>query len=350
MEIISQLLFMGIVGAFAAGFTYLGVAGIRRWAARKNMLDIPNKRSSHTRPMPRGGGLAIVAVVFMGIWIYALGVSCAAWRELMAFTFGGLLVAGISFVDDFHPLPFWMRLLVHTFGAGIAVMGIGCFRSFSLPGMVEAPLGWLGLPLSLIWIVGLTNAYNFMDGIDGIAGGQALVAGLGWAVLGWIGNLPLVGVMGLLMASASLGFLGHNWPPARIFMGDVGSAFIGYALAGMTVWAAQSDPVFVLAGIALIWPFIFDATLTFFRRLCRGEKVWAAHRSHLYQRLVITGLSHRQVSWVYIGLATLGTLWAIAIVKGWRPGLLLGMAIIPAMAVILWGWTRRREHAVCREP
>ena len=149
--------------------------------------------------------------------------------------------------------------------------------------------------------------------------------------------------MGLLIAAASLGFLGHNWPPARIFMGDVGSAFLGYVFAAMTVLAAQAGPVFVLAGIVLVWPFVFDAAFTFTRRLCRGEKVWVAHRSHLYQRLVISGLSHGQVSALYIGLAMLGLVWAVALVQGWQCMAVVGAVAVAVAALSLWVWTCQRE-------
>lgn len=328
----------------ALALTFIGVAWIRRWAIRKQMLDIPNVRSSHTHPTPRGGGLAIVAVVLGGIWLYAIGTSVFPWREMLAFTAGALLIAGVGWLDDMRPLSVVVRFSAHGLGALLAIIGFGYCHAISLPFLGNLPLGLLGFPLTLLWIVGLTNAYNFMDGIDGIAGGQALMAGLGWAILGWIAGLPIVAVMGLLLASGSLGFLGHNWPPARIFMGDVGSGFLGYAFAVLTILASQSNPVFVLAGLALVWPFVFDATLTFFRRLVRGEKVWVAHRSHIYQRLVISGLSHRQVSIIYIGLALLGVGWAVALVQAWRCACVTGAMVIPVAALGLWMWTRLRER------
>jgi len=336
---------MGFLGVLALAASYFGVATIRRMAERRQFLDIPNERSSHTRPTPRGGGLAIVVVVLVLAWPVALSSPTFAWRAMTALTLGSLLIAGVSWLDDMRPVSFLVRLLVHAVGAGVAMAGIGTIHAIGMPAGMHLSLGWLGLPLTLVWIVGLTNAYNFMDGIDGISGGQALVAGLGWAVLGWIGGQPLVGGMGLLIAAASLGFLGHNWPPARIFMGDVGSAFLGFSFAALTVMTAQSNPVFVLAGIALIWPFVFDAGFTFARRLCRGEKVWAAHRSHLYQRLVISGLSHGQVSSVYIGLALLGLAWAVALLQGWQGPSAIGAGVIALAALSLWAWTCQRERS-----
>ncbi len=335
-----DLLFMAIIAAAAGTASWFGVAVIRRWAGRGKSLDIPNERSLHTRPMPRGGGLAVVLVVLAGLWLWALRQPMFPWRALAALTLGGLLIAAVSWRDDLRPVSFWIRLLVHVAGAGIVVAGIGIVGTVGLPCGILC-LGWLGLPLTLAWIVGLTNAYNFMDGIDGLAGGQAVVAGAGWALIGWLGGQPAAGAVGLLLAAASLGFLGHNWPPARIFMGDVGSAFLGYMFAGLTVLAAQSDPVFALAGVALVWPFVFDATLTFFRRLSRGEKVWVAHRSHLYQRLVISGLSHGRVSSLYVGLAVLGAALAVALVQGWRSLAAVGAAAMAAAAAALWGWSLR---------
>jgi UDP-N-acetylmuramyl pentapeptide phosphotransferase/UDP-N-acetylglucosamine-1-phosphate transferase len=154
--------------------------------------------------------------------------------------------------------------------------------------------------------VGLTNAYNFMDGIDGIAAGQGIVAAIGWGIIGLITGNPFLTALGFLLAASCLGFLCHNWPPARIFMGDVGSAFLGYTFAVLAVIASQSDPRLAFIGILFVWPFVFDAVFTFFRRLRKHENVFEAHRSHLYQRLVIAGYSHGVVSTLYIGLAGAG--------------------------------------------
>ena len=340
----SVLSVMGLLGVLALAASYFGVAAMRRMAERYRFLDIPNARSSHTRPTPRGGGLAIVAVVLGGLWFYAALCPGIPWLALGVFTFGAVLIAWISGWDDLHSLPVWVRFTAHGLAAVLAILAFGYWHTVGWPGLGGFSLGLFGVLLTFLWIVGLTNAYNFMDGIDGIAGGQALVAGLGWAALGWISGQPLVGIMGLLIAAANLGFLGHNWPPARIFMGDVGSAFLGFSFAALTVLASQSNPVFVLAGIALIWPFIFDAVFTFARRLCRGEKIWVAHRSHLYQRLVISGLSHGQVSGLYIGLAILGTFLAIALVQEWQCMAVIGAVAIVVAALSLWAWTCQRER------
>ncbi|MCX6038443.1 MAG: glycosyl transferase, partial [Chloroflexi bacterium] len=209
-------------------------------------------------------------------------------------------------------------------------------------------LGWLGLAITFLWIVGLINAYNFMDGIDGIAGGQAVVAGLGWIVLGWLGNQTLVVALGLLLAASSLGFLGYNWPPAKIFMGDVGSAFLGYTFAVLPVVAVQRDPRFALAGVLLVWPFVFDAAFTFLRRLLHRENVFTAHRSHLYQRLVATGFSHKTVASLYIGLAIMGLVCSVALVMEWRWADYLTAIVIVVAPLFLWLGTRWKERSISK--
>ncbi len=136
-------------------------------------------------------------------------------------------------------------------------------------------------------------------------GGQAVIAGLGWLAMGQLVGQPLVSLVGVLVAGSSLGFLGHNWPPARIFMGDVGSAFLGFTLATLAVLSGLADARLPFAGVLALWPFVFDTAFTLLRRWRRGENIFAAHRSHLYQRLVIAGWRHRDVTLLYLWLALL---------------------------------------------
>jgi UDP-N-acetylmuramyl pentapeptide phosphotransferase/UDP-N-acetylglucosamine-1-phosphate transferase len=186
-----------------------------------------------------------------------------------------------------------------------------------------------------------------MDGVDGIAGAQALVVGLGWAMLGWLGHQPHVSVMGMLLAGASLGFLIHNWPPARIFMGDVGSAFLGYTFAVLPLMAAhapQADSRLAMVGALLLWPFVFDSGFTFIRRALRGENVFAAHRTHLYQRLVIAGHSHLFATALYAGLAVVGALLAVAWfmrLPGSRTAIFV---LVPLLCLGLWRYVVREER------
>jgi FlaA1/EpsC-like NDP-sugar epimerase len=223
----------------------------------------------------------------------------------------------------------------------------------TVPELGTLNLAWAGALATFVWIVGVTNAYNFMDGIDGIAAGQAVVAGLGWAVIGWVNGQPTVGTLGALIAATSLGFLGHNWPPARIFMGDVGSAFLGYTLAVLPLVASAGSagigPTAALMwAMLLAWPFLFDTSYTLVRRLLRGENIVTAHRSHLYQRLTAAGHTHLFVTILYVFLAIVGALvsqiWSpVAVVKNMASvaGLpFLGMALLVAV------WESERRHAV----
>lgn len=324
--------------------SYLGVEGLRRWVERRHILDIPNERSSHARPTPRGGGLAIVVITLAGWLLYVLLNPEMSCFSLLAYTGGAVLVASISWLDDLHRLPNKVRFAAHCIGAILIIMGFGYWKTVSVPIFDNLHLGWWGLPITFFWIVGLTNAYNFMDGIDGIAGGQGVVAGLGWAVLGWLSDQPMIGALGLLLASTSLGFLGHNWPPARIFMGDVGSAFLGYNFAAIPVIAAQFDTRLPLAGIMIMWPFIFDTSFTLLRRLLKGENIFIAHRFHIYQRLVAAGYSHFFVTFLYSMMAMIGAIFAIAWFMRLKRSIIDGTLIIPFLCLILWVFVIRKER------
>jgi len=327
-----------VLAGLAAVLTYVGVIPVRRWALRGNVIDIPNQRSSHTQPTPRGGGLAIDAVVLLA-WIgyILLRLPSQEWTPRLVLAGGAILIALVSWLDDLYSLSNSIRFAAHILAA-IAVM---CFmrswKDIELPLLGPVPLqSALLYPLTLLWIVGLTSAYNFMDGIDGIAGLQAVAAGLSWSVLAWQSGRIDIAVLSLLIAGGAIGFLGHNWPPARIFMGDVGSTVLGFSFAVIPLlFNSGSTRVDPLTAILPVWPFVFDTTFTFFRRLGRGENVFASHRSHLYQRLTIAGWSHRTVSLLYFALALAGA----ALAWVWNNRLPVAPAVLlalPLMCLALW--------------
>jgi UDP-N-acetylmuramyl pentapeptide phosphotransferase/UDP-N-acetylglucosamine-1-phosphate transferase len=323
--------------------SYIGVAGVRRWAERRRILDIPNERSSHTTPIPRGGGLAIVFFCLVGLTAAWLNDPLWPPPALLCYLLAAVLVASISWIDDVRTLPNHWRLAAHSAGAILALFGMGYWTRVNVPLFGALYLGFFGLLVTFMWIVGLTNAYNFMDGIDGIAGGQAIVAGLGWTLFGFLTGDRLLGSFGLLTGMASLGFLFHNWPPARIFMGDVGSAFLGYTFAVLPIVTYQ-DTRSPLLGVLFVWPFVFDTAFTFLKRFKKRENVFAAHRSHLYQRLVIAGYSHRFVTILYMGLALagvfLGLFWLVGI-KG-SDGTL--SVALPLLCFGLWLFVTLQER------
>jgi Fuc2NAc and GlcNAc transferase len=325
--------------AAGAGLTLYLTVRIRTWAQIR-LLDVPNERSSHVQPTPRGGGLAIVAAVLGGTAVYATW--SGTWAALGPYVAGGSSIAAISFLDDLRGVAWSVRLLAHTLSALLAVVAYTGWSGAALP--LAAPTPAIGTAVSLLWIVGLTNAYNFMDGIDGIAASQAVVAGGGWLCIGLLLGRPEVAVTGALVAGASAGFLYHNWPPARIFMGDVGAAFLGYTFAVLPLLAGAADPRVLLAGLLLVALFIFDTLFTFVRRLLAGEAVLRAHRSHLYQRLTRSGATHGAVTLGYAAAAAFLTGVAMVVLVVPASGVLLASAAAILAAGALWFSVVRHER------
>lgn len=318
----------------------------RSWAAVHNLLDRPNARSLHVIPTPRAGGIAIVSSVAIGVFALVVSGQLALSRGGTVAACAILLVALVGAIDDARSLPSVLRLIVHVALAAIVI-------ATARPWQEAGPLAWTGAPLvavvvGVVWMVGLTNAYNFMDGIDGLAGGQAIVAGFAWAAIGRDGADAWVSACGLMLAAASAGFLLHNWSPARLFMGDVGSTSIGFALGAFPLVAGRRGDL--AAAIVLMWPFVFDTSFTFLHRLVRGENVFEAHRSHLYQRLIAAGWSHGRVSLTYYALALIaaaGTLMQAdrALSSREREVALVAVvsSIAVAMTMLVWMAERSAE-------
>jgi UDP-N-acetylmuramyl pentapeptide phosphotransferase/UDP-N-acetylglucosamine-1-phosphate transferase len=333
----NALIGLSVTAICIATGSYLGVSLFWHYFTEKQILDIPNERSSHSVPTPRGGGIVIVVSVLIGCVVgWWLLEPPPPFLPTLIFVLSAGLVALVSWRDDVRSVSNRVRLGVHSLGAIMSVIAFGYWQVINLPFIGILSLGWIGFIITFLWTVGLTNAYNFMDGIDGIAGTQAVVAGIGWIVIGWISEQPFLVLMGTTIAASSAGFLGHNWPPARIFMGDVGSAFLGFTLAVLAVAGSVVGPRLPLAGALVVWPFVFDTSFTLLRRLRYGENIFVAHRSHLYQRLVIAGWSHRAVTLLYLSLTVLGAvlavLWTFA-----TPGSSLAVAVLPLLcAFALW--------------
>jgi len=302
-----------ILGLFAAVFSGLGIEFLRRYAERQRVLiDIPNERSSHSQPKPRGGGIMIVLITLIGV-LGLLLIGPARSMSLLTFLICGGIIAFVGWIDDMRSLSTTLRLAIQVLCALVSILGIGYFDKLTVGNSAFA-LGLVGIPFTIIWIVGLTNAYNFMDGIDGIAGGQAVVGGLAWLGFGLIQQVPIVSIIGLLIASSSLGFLWHNWQPSRIIMGDVGATFLGYSFAVLPLLFENHTPILengLWFSMLVLWAFLADTGITMLRRALRRENIFQAHRSHFYQRLVISGWSHARVSALYIVLSVLGSLFAI---------------------------------------
>lgn len=308
--------------------SYIGVYFIRRYAKQRQIIDHPNERSSHVTPTPRGGGLAIVLLVMgTGLW----SASEAVLSHALIYLACGIVIAYLGWRDDVHSLSPRVRFAVQGLVAAVSIYGLGYFKSVTIPLFGELQMGAVGVVITFLWIIGLTNAYNFMDGIDGIAGGVALAGGLGWMLLATNAHSPFAFWIALAMAASSLGFLGHNWSPAKIFMGDVASTFLGYTFAALPLLSSDKSGDALMLGTLLMWTFILDTSVTFIQRLLRREKVFSAHRSHLYQRLVIGGYSHAAISTLYISLTLLAGLLSYAWSWGQvyaPPLIILGLPLI----------------------
>ena len=279
--------------AFAASALLTGV--IRRVAARRGVLDVPNARSSHQHPTPRGGGLAIVLVATLALVILTVRRFLPSNLSL-ALLGGGLAVAAVGYVDDHCPLRPLTRLTVH-FAA--ALWALACLGGLPLlmVGDHVISLGWAGYLMGAVGIVWVLNLFNFMDGIDGIAASEAIFVLLGGALLsGGMGGGAGVASAAVVVAGACTGFLAWNWPPAKIFMGDVGSGYLGYVIAILGLTAARDKPAAIWVWLLLGSVFFVDATVTLTRRLIRAERVSEAHRSHAYQWLARRWGSHRRVT------------------------------------------------------
>lgn len=305
-QLFQSLCLLLLISAASAGLTVALIRHLR-------LLDVPNERSSHTTPTPRGGGLAIVAGFLLGIaalpW-FGLA-SLYTHTYFLGFLLALLLIVLIALYDDFRTPGAGLKFAVQLLAILIAMASGVVFASSSFLAFFDllsfGTWAWWIYPVTVVWILGLTNAYNFMDGLDGMAASTAFVASGFFALLAFQAGSQWTYLLALALAAGALGFLFFNWSPARIFMGDVGSTFLGFAFASLAILAAryetQSLPIVLMP--LLLLHFLFDTVFTFLRRLLAGEVVWQAHRTHLYQLLNRLGYSHRQVSGGYALLAVL---------------------------------------------
>ncbi len=255
---------------------------IRSYANKKAIYDIPNERSSHSTPTPRGGGLAIMIVFYIGLVYFQESIDSTLFYALLC----AIPIALISLVDDVLTISSKVRFFIQSVSAAMALYFLGGVSSFDFI-LFELQGWWLNI-IAFIAMIWLTNLYNFLDGIDGYAGSEAVMVGLG---LFLFFHNPL----GLVIVAACLGFLLFNWHKASIFMGDVGSATLGFVFAVFVFYDTSQGSIFIwLILLSLFW---FDATLTLIRRYRNGEVVTQAHKKHAYQRLTQSGWSHDKVVW-----------------------------------------------------
>jgi Fuc2NAc and GlcNAc transferase len=315
--------------AASAGMSFFLTWLVMCLAAGYRLLDIPNQRSAHDRPVPRGGGIAIV-VTFMAA-VVAATLSANLAPNLLSAILGGALVAAIGLADDYREVTAGWRLLLHTVAALWAIYWLGGLPDDLLPGVPMFLVNSLGV-LCTVWLI---NLYNFMDGIDGIASIETMTACVGGVVLyvssasdgtAWI-------YPALLLASVS-GFLFWNYPPARIFLGDCGSGFLGFTMAVFCVQAAQLAPALFWGWIILLGVFIVDSGVTLVRRMWHRQRLHEAHRSHAYQVAARKVGRHAPVS---LAVGTINLAWLLPVsflVVTGRIPVIAGLVV--AYAPLVW--------------
>ncbi|MDD5757676.1 MAG: glycosyltransferase family 4 protein [Desulfobulbaceae bacterium] len=278
---------------------------IRAYAIKRSLLDHPNHRSSHTLPTPRGGGLAIVVVFLSSLLLWQQGLNGAlCWAMIV----GGSLIAAVGWLDDCRHVSVVLRLAVHVLAVAMGLYWLGGVPSSPLVGWL-IPVGVLLTAMTGLWLVWLLNLFNFMDGIDGLAAMEASFVALAAALLlsghgGWSHEAKML----IFFALSCLGFLVWNWPRAKVFMGDVGSGFLGYVLGMAAVVTVQAGTLILPAWLILLAAFWIDATITLLGRMVNGERWWAAHCSHAYQGAARRYGSHKKVT---VAVLCLNCLWLL---------------------------------------
>ena len=307
-------------------------AEMRKYASVANMLDYPNVRSSHTIPTPRGGGVAIVASCL----VLAVALAALGWIKPRLFitTLGaGTVVAILGFIDDRSSLAARWRFLGHAAAAAWVVFWLDHIPQVPVFGTL-VDLHFVGPLIVGFYIVWMVNLFNFMDGIDGIASVEAITSALGGALVWWLAGSGSGWMLALVFASCVGGFLLWNFPPAKIFMGDAGSGFLGLMVALLSLWCGQSTPHLFWAWFILIGCFMVDGTTTLVRRVRRGDQFNEAHRSHAYQYAARQFGLHRPVT---LAVGAINLLWllplAVAVALGWLDGV---VGVLIAYAPLLW--------------
>jgi len=293
-----------LVGFISWVLTYV----LRRYALKKSLMDIPNARSSHSAPTPRGGGVAIVVSFLVAVALAGAVVEDAV-LPVFALIGSGLAIALVGFLDDHGHIAARWRLLVHFVAAIWAVFWLNGLPPFDLFGTTVNP-GWLGYAIAVFFLVWMLNLYNFMDGIDGIASVEAITVCLGAALIYFYLDQPTLIAAPVLLAAAVVGFLWWNFPPARIFMGDAGSGFLGIVIGILALEGGWASPKLLWVWLILLGVFLVDATYTLLRRLLRGDKVYEAHRSHAYQYASREMGAHRPVT---VAVALINVCWLLPI-------------------------------------
>ena len=320
----------------ALAASYAGTRALLRVRLQQRFVDVPNPRSSHDSPKPRYGGIAIVAG-FYAAFAY-LSVTTPEARAFWPFAAGGLLLFATGLVDDARNLSASLRLLVQVGAALVLVASGHVIDRVDIPVVGEVSFGWISIPVTVLFVIGSINAYNFIDGIDGLAAGSAFIACAFLSFIAWtLGHGPLA-LLFLAVGGSSLGFLQFNFPPSRLFMGDGGSTFLGYFFAYAAIVGNRLEPSLpAFVPVLILSSLYLDAGLTVVNRLLKRERIFQPHRTHYYQRLLQIGLNHKQVTLLeYLVTISLGVSALVYLKAGeWFAPLMTGAWVVAFMLAIL---------------
>ncbi|NLB53056.1 MAG: glycosyltransferase family 4 protein [Syntrophomonadaceae bacterium] len=312
-------------------FSYMLTAMVRIYNVKKNILDVPNERSSHTTATPRAGGLGFVLVILGGTVLLGMA-GVIESRLVISLAGSGLMVAGIGLWDDIDDLGARVRMVFHFLAAVWALFWLGGFTEINL-GFMTLYLGWWGNILAAAGIAWMINLFNFMDGIDGLAASESISMLLAAALFSFTMGSQTAAIFYVFLACAISGFLISNWPPAKIFMGDTGSCFLGVMFAVLAVASEKSGELPMIIWLLILGVFIIDATVTLILRWHQGQKWYEAHRSHVYQLAVQAGFSHKQVT---LGVLTVNCgLFLLAYFMLTFPLLMLPFSLVAALLLTL---------------
>jgi Fuc2NAc and GlcNAc transferase len=329
-----------LLALFANGlFGIIATPFYIRYARRNKIVDVPNHRSSHTTITPRGGGifLAFGSLLFGCLYLLSIEQTNNAWAFL-AISFG---IALLGLIDDLRALPSILRLGIQLGLTATLFLLLHTNLQFTIFNFQLANHTWLAMGVFTIWIVACLNIYNFMDGIDGIATLQGIATAAGWSIIAYSSQNEFALLFALLLLGGLLAFLRYNWSPAKVFMGDCSSSFLGFAFAALPLLHSQHTGTNLWVAINLsalmLFPFLFDGAFTILRKISKRENILKAHRSHLYQRWAQLTDSHRLVSIMYGLWAVMGSITSVLVYSS-KIDLTLAYAAVlaPGIALIIY--------------
>jgi UDP-GlcNAc:undecaprenyl-phosphate GlcNAc-1-phosphate transferase len=331
---------------------FVGTWGLKLLALKYRILAIPNERSMHTVPMPTAGGVGIFLAFLVSLTILPLYYSKATLggRPAWILVWASLPIVIVGLIDDVYPLDQRPKLVAQILSAALLVSFGVRIETIAVPLLGTLPLGYLSIPFTMLVVVALINFYNFMDGVDGMAAGEGVIAGLFLAIMFMQSDLPVLSWISLAMAGGCLGFLMHNFPPAKIFMGDVASGFLGFSFGALAILGSQDVALGVpfIVPMLLLGNFIFDAGGTVLRRMIQGEAWTQPHKHHYCQRLVTLGYGHRRVALLEYGVAGLLGISGMIYLKSeevMQAGILVGWGLLLSVGIGMIARMERRRGA-----